>query len=808
MTDKHIRFARALQGENRGIQCITIPFYILFCFNGLCFRVHGESSLRTLLHIDHRLSYSRNVVVILRCCSRGKSVSERYWGEEMEHASGIYSGQKRTNTSGFLQGSMKEFPPFRLDLVNQCLWRHSDEAHEERILLTPKAFAMLRYLVEHAGRLVTQDELLDALWPDTFVQPEVLKSHIKDVRSVLGDDPKNARFIETLPRRGYRFIAPVQKDAASAPLHLEPPAQQMVGRESALTRLEVCLQNALGGQRQIVFVTGEPGIGKTRVVEEFLQRHKERRHLRFAWGQCIEGFGSKEPYFPILEALAQLCAGSAGSSFVQALATYAPTWLVQFPALVTRQQKERLHREIMGATRERMLREISEALEAIASEAPLLLVLGDLHWVDAATVDFISALARRRVPSRFMLIGTYRPVDVAVLEHPLRTVAPDLLVHQLCQQIALQPLQEADVAEYLKLQSGGVAAPEDLAAWIYTHTEGNPLFMVTALDHMRERDLIAFDNGAWQIKVPLEKIELDTPESLRRMIELQIERLTPEELEILEVASVLRKFSLAVTMGALVADREPDRVEELLEGMARRHQIVRRAGFREYRNGPSACYEFLHVLYRQVVYSRIGRARRKKLHQRMAENGEALRLLRGFAMDTELAYQFEEGGDWSRAVKCLLSAADMAGRRFEPRQAADILEHALELVNRIPESERAQSEIEVLQKLCTVYSTSFDPRALQTYEALVSRAAHYRLAEAEVHAVLEMAFPLAFVHCDAYMAALDQALEAQSRAEAMDPLKQAAIRALYICRRMAAGKWEPGDAQECRNVIPMHRKET
>src|SRR5271157_3536440 len=82
MTDKHIRFARALQGENRGIQCIAIPLHILFCFNGLCFRVHGESSSRTLLHIEHRLSYSGKAVVIVACCSRGKSVSERYWGKE------------------------------------------------------------------------------------------------------------------------------------------------------------------------------------------------------------------------------------------------------------------------------------------------------------------------------------------------------------------------------------------------------------------------------------------------------------------------------------------------------------------------------------------------------------------------------------------------------------------------------------------------------------------------------------------------------------------------------------------------------
>ncbi|MGD1098459.1 MAG: winged helix-turn-helix domain-containing protein [Bryobacteraceae bacterium] len=101
---------------------------------------------------------------------------------------------------------MKEFPPFRLDVVNQCLWREG-----ERIALTPKAFSVLQYLVQHAGQLVTQNELLDALWSESFVQPEVLKSHILDVRAALGDDAKHPSFIETMPRRGYRFIAKVQE---------------------------------------------------------------------------------------------------------------------------------------------------------------------------------------------------------------------------------------------------------------------------------------------------------------------------------------------------------------------------------------------------------------------------------------------------------------------------------------------------------------------------------------------------------------------------------------------------------------------
>lgn len=115
---------------------------------------------------------------------------------------------------------MREFPPFRLDIENQYLWRGT-----ERIALTPKAFSVLQYLVEHAGRLVTQGELLEALWPGTFVQPEVLKSHILDIRNALGDDARNPAFIETQPKRGYRFIAVVRNGETVKPAPEPPPAK-------------------------------------------------------------------------------------------------------------------------------------------------------------------------------------------------------------------------------------------------------------------------------------------------------------------------------------------------------------------------------------------------------------------------------------------------------------------------------------------------------------------------------------------------------------------------------------------------------
>jgi DNA-binding winged helix-turn-helix (wHTH) protein len=162
------------------------------------------------------------------------------------------------------------FPPFHLDLMNERLW-----CGAEQVPLRPKAFVLLRYLVEHAQRLVTQEELLKAVWQHTYVSEGLLRGYIRELREVLGDEAKTPRFIETAPRRGYRFIVPVTttlpvlslKSRVPNTLH---PASGFVGRELELAQLHGWLERALLGEHQVVFMTGEPGIGKTTLVEAFL----------------------------------------------------------------------------------------------------------------------------------------------------------------------------------------------------------------------------------------------------------------------------------------------------------------------------------------------------------------------------------------------------------------------------------------------------------------------------------------------------------------------------------------------------------
>jgi DNA-binding winged helix-turn-helix (wHTH) protein len=265
-----------------------------------------------------------------------------------------------------------QFLRFRFDPENQCLWRRRDSAEDERVLLTPKAYAVLDYLLKHAGRLVTQDELLDAVWARSYVQPEVLKHHVLEIRKALEDDARSPLYIETLPRRGYRFIAPL--GAGPTPLpgsDARPVEQHLVGRSAALAALREYLGLACRGQRQLISVTGEPGIGKTALVDEFQRQAKNwAPGLRIALGQCVEGFGSQEGYYPLLEALGQLCRGPGGEAVVDVLASQAPTWLVQLPALLRREHRETLQPELLGATRARMLREIGDALETITASQP------------------------------------------------------------------------------------------------------------------------------------------------------------------------------------------------------------------------------------------------------------------------------------------------------------------------------------------------------------------------------------------------------------------------------------------------------
>jgi DNA-binding winged helix-turn-helix (wHTH) protein len=299
---------------------------------------------------------------------------------------------------------MKQFACFGLDTANQCLRRGGVP-----IEMAPKPFAVLRYLVENPGRLITHDELLDALWPETYVQPQVLRTYMLELRKVLGDDAGQPRFIQTLPKRGYRFVATVTErngiaSGSEADTSISSTGTgEIVGRDAELAQLQANLRQLESAQRRVVFVTGEAGIGKTALVDALCRQIDPSIAASVARGQCVQGVGGVEEYYPVTEALNQLCAGRDGEQAHRILIRRPPAWLAPGRAETDASAAAR------PSAQERMLGHLCEALEEIAAETPLILVFEDLHWADDCTLNLISALARRRAQAKLMVLATYCP---------------------------------------------------------------------------------------------------------------------------------------------------------------------------------------------------------------------------------------------------------------------------------------------------------------------------------------------------------------------------------------------------------------
>ena len=323
------------------------------------------------------------------------------------------------------------FAPFRVDLLNAQLWRGDQE-----IRLRRKTFDVLLYLVDHPGQLVTKAALLDAIWPEVTVSDTTPATCVAELRKALGEEKRVPRFIETVHGRGYRFVAKVSTAAAGESTRTPPfvpkgPKPTIVGREAELAQLRSWYSHVLEGQRRVIFVAGEAGIGKTTFVEAFLDSIAQEGSIRIGRGQCVEQYGTGEPYMPVLEALSRLGQESGGERMIELLNRFAPTWLAQIPALLTREERISLRSEMQGVTQQRMLREVTQALEALAAETPLALLLEDLHWSDFSTLELISAIARRGESARLLIVGTYRPVEMLANNHPLGTMKQELELHRL-----------------------------------------------------------------------------------------------------------------------------------------------------------------------------------------------------------------------------------------------------------------------------------------------------------------------------------------------------------------------------------------
>ncbi len=452
------------------------------------------------------------------------------------------------------------------------------------------------------------------------------------------------------------------------------------------------LERARGGERQVVFVTGEAGIGKTTLLERFVRSIGPDRTVRICSGQCLAQYGMSEAYLPVLDAIQQLCHEDA--QVVEVIRAHAPMWLMQMPSLVTAADRELFGRETPGTTRERMLREMGEALDALTAHSVLVLVLEDLHWSDFSTLDLLSYVARRQRAAHLMVIGTYRPAELIASGHPLKAVKQELVARRQCDELPLEYLSREAVGQHLAVRFPGHRFPPDLVALIHERTDGNPLFMVNTIDHLIQERLIEVHEGGWQLTAPIDTVKLGVPDSIRQLIENQVERLDARDQRILEAASVVgTEFAVVAVAAAL--DHDLTDVEIRCEELSRRHQFIKECGAQLSPDGDAVGrFGFVHAVYRHVLYDRMSVSRRMHLHHRIGRRDEEVYGVRANEIAAELAMHFEQSNDHERAARYLQQAGVNAMHRSAYREAIAASRRGLELLASLPDTDdRALQEL-------------------------------------------------------------------------------------------------------------------
>ena len=530
---------------------------------------------------------------------------------------------------------------------------------------------------------------------------------------------------------------------------IDRSAPSFVGREPEMRKLDALLEQAIEGTGRVVFITGEPGIGKTSLSDEFLRRtRRQRPGLLISRGRCVEQYGTGEAYLPFLDAMGGLLQMPGRERIAAVMRAYAPTWCMELPtAFASSGSLEKLQQETIGATKERMMREMGDALGILSTSSPIVLLLEDLHWADPSSVDLLRHLCQRIVGQRLLIAGTFRPEDVERSGHPLKSYKAEMAAHNLCEEIALDSWSREHIAEYLDATFAPNDFPGELTSLIHEKTEGHPLFAANFLQYLSERGDLSKTNNRWSLVRPVAEMNLEAPESVRGMISKKIDALDAEGRRALQYASVEgTEFHSTVTAKLLGLD-EIDLEEQLAE-IQKTHRLIETLGEEELPDGSTTTrYRFAHALYQNFLYGDLVNKRRIMLHQQAGEQ-----LLKHFGkrapqIATHLAIHFERGRDFKRAVEYLNHAGDHAAKLYGYAEAERHYTQALKLVEKLPSESQAEHLCALYQKRGTVnHAVGNFTQAANDFTKMLEQAQTLGSLELQSHALNSLTMTLFFSH--------------------------------------------------------------
>ena len=507
-----------------------------------------------------------------------------------------------------------------------------------------------------------------------------------------------AKDVEHRYQNGRELLADLRTLPASAPLPrigepsagappTAPAATQRltVGREAQRASLRQAYSRVTGGRGLLLAVSGEPGIGKTSLIEDFLaELASDGEPPIVARGRCAEQLAGAEAYLPLLEALDNLLR-APGVDIHNTMAAMAPTWRLQLGADADGSGLSGLH-DLPAGSQERLKREMAALFAEVSRVRPLVVFIEDLHWADISTVDILNYLGSRFGEMRVLVLVTYRPAEMAAAQHPFVAVSRNLQLRGLFEELSLDFLEPEDVERYLSLAFPGHSFPATFARMIHARTEGSPLFVVDLVRYVHDSGGIREEKGRWVLSGSLPETPRELPASVRGMIARKIEMLGKEDHLLLLAASVQGDEFDSTTL-AEAAEMDPAEVEERLDALDRVHVFVKRGEEREFPDRTLTLrYRFVHVLYQNVLYASLQPTRRAWLSGRVARALAAHHAGDAGSVAGRVALLFEAARDFASAAQYFYAAAQHAIGLFAFRETLSLTERGLSCVRALPES--------------------------------------------------------------------------------------------------------------------------
>ena len=483
-------------------------------------------------------------------------------------------------------------------------------------------------------------------------------------------------------------MSSLERDRVPSPRPIATREVPLVDRTEEMNVLKEAVYRTVHGEGGLVFIHGEAGIGKTRLVRE-LGAYARSQAVQVLYGRCPALFrmDGVPPYVLWSEVVKDYLETCSPEHLYKVIGSYPAEVAKLVPELGQRLRTIPQSFPISPEHEQnRLFEAVSQFITNISREAPLLVVLDDLQWTDPSSLLLLHYLARGVYRTPLLLLGAYRSTDVDA-RHPLAPVLTELNRERLLQSVQLKRMTLGDVSEIIKGILEQEDVPSEFCKLVYEKTRGNPFFVEEVVKSLKEEGVIYRKENRWEFK---EVLKIEFPETVKTVIKTRIDRLDKECQNVLTLASFIGNDFTIEAMCAVTGIEESkllELMEELFKTGLIKERVIR---------GEGIC-SFADILVRDVVYEEVSPLKRKKLHGVV---GCALEQVYAKKVDEhlgELASHFLESGDKDKALDYYLKAGERAAKIYANGEAASYFESALELFEE--KEGETQEKGQVLEKL-------------------------------------------------------------------------------------------------------------